>query len=315
VTVSGAEEAAVSLVEQAVADVLAWTGRTEICVTDIAVGEVEESDLERLGHYDSQTMQIDLAADQEDLRRTALHEICHALDRDDHYFRSDRDVLAYDPAAEDFAQRSEASRAREAFAMTCEAGPWELSVADTIGAACDLDLGAVSLVADEVFAEATDRAPVAAVSEIALGSWELPAGWEITTPLGVQGDANRLLVEVDRAGEPGVAVLDPDLGTLLGEQGGSTVPSGSWPGGPMPPVWEDYRVGRLADGTAFLSAEIPLASGARARGLLVWDGADVGVVAEHCAASNDGFAVLADRVLHVEADGRTLRWSAWTVDG
>lgn len=312
-TVNGGDAGTRSVVERAVADLVAWTGRDSVCVSSIEL--VDSLPDDRVGHYDGDV--ISLVADQEDLYTTAVHEMCHGIDRDDGIARKHVDEFPYDPEASDFAGRDEKSRAREAFAVTCEGGPRNLQVVTALDDECPLDAhtDGARRVLDEVFVEAPPFAPSdPGANRVDVASWTAPVGWRVPTPVQVayttQGTLAVVVVSDDAVS---LAHLDPWTGELL--DGGFVAPGTgvSWPGEPLPDSWDAVGVAEFDQGGVLATFRTGLANGDMVSGVVGWDRGWT-LPSDPCAAPGSAFAQVGEEPWLVETDGSTVAWSRFRLD-
>lgn len=153
-------------VEAALADFLAWTGGTGVCVPSVRI--TDDDDLEgALGRWDGDGRPMRIGGGLTSAYATTVHELCHAWDEGaDHPSEWEVDRFPPETVTDRAAYPTRRLRIREAFARTCEDGWQDLRLLDDLDARCRLLGGdaADRWVADAVFVDAAPPRPARVVS-------------------------------------------------------------------------------------------------------------------------------------------------------
>ena len=314
-----AEERAI--LAHAVADFAEWTGRDSICVAEIEVLDaLEEGELEKLGSYHAPTRRVEVLGGHGDLYTTTIHELCHAVDKEDGWVRRHRGHFDYDPNAPDYEPRSVRSREREAFAVACEGGPLNLEVVERVVEAChpDLDLVTEPLLREEVFAGSSpptlERAPW---GRHPVAEWTPPDGMRILRPVWVSLLEEGTFAVVVMQGEL-LTMVEVDLatGVLVGPTWVDTIEVDTWSGMALPHGWRSVRTAGWGDGRdRLLTFHTRLADGTRLATALGWDGEGLLWPDEPCVEWGSLILSIDAEPWLFESDGTQLAWSRWGRDG
>ncbi len=148
-----------------------WTGRESSCVSSVVlVDELKSEGLKVNGSFqpDSALVSLESALESAPLKRTTIHEFCHAIDFEDGLVSESTLVLA--PVAEGLPvayYETETDRLHEAFARVCTQGPQGVAVLHGISQICDLDLelDAHRFVEEQIF-PIDDSPPIDRVSAV-----------------------------------------------------------------------------------------------------------------------------------------------------
>ena len=127
------------MVEGALQDFAAWSGREEICVSRIEVREeiTTRRGVEVGGRYNRATGGVLISAQPGGKRRRVFHELCHALETSEGLMAEHGHL--FDPTGiDDELYPTEADRTEEAFALFCEEGP-TLYPSVVLDEACETD--------------------------------------------------------------------------------------------------------------------------------------------------------------------------------
>jgi hypothetical protein len=244
-------------------DFVAWTGDAPVCANTIEVVEVVTSvndpARDAVGQYQAGKRIIIVEGADDFLYDNVLHELGHAYDQHGRPSRDAEDLLAYDSEKGDYASRSEASRVREAFAVTVESSPFTLDLVAEL-ADCDADTSAAAWVRDEVFGNAPFTVP--ADSQVALedaGSVALPGSWAVAEPIqaGLTVDGQVFLQLT--SGDYGVVDVTTGDSTEVGLPTVSAVTTKRE--GQVPSTWEPASGTSFSSGDDLFASTIRLANG------------------------------------------------------
>ncbi len=188
----------VGLVEQAIADFAAWTGRAGVCVDRVElVEEIDWAGGDVAGGYrPGAPGRINVEPHGLFTREITLHELCHALDEDEVLSETNPDL--FPPGEPDpVLYPTEETQRSETFAQACQSGPTEHGFDRAFEAACGVPIVGEQgwFLADEVWAAQAD-VPVAVDAFTAVEGDE---AFELLLPphtwaAAARGDAEGLLL-------------------------------------------------------------------------------------------------------------------------
>ncbi|MES2645156.1 MAG: hypothetical protein V4850_37055 [Myxococcota bacterium] len=208
-------------VAQAIADFAAWTGRDGVCVPGVDVREEVRARGEEVeGSYGGPHTWIWMAADTDDVERTVLHELCHAIDAEEGHSKAHPDLFPGDSISDTKLYPTKAARQEESFAQACSTGASEMDLSLTLDAVCGgsrwgLD---IAYAQTEIYS-AFPRTPVTdAGVDLRVTTRTLDVGADLTVVDAVAVESTLLLL-VERSTPEGtiwgLVSIDPATGTRL----------------------------------------------------------------------------------------------------
>lgn len=291
-----------------------WAGDDRTCVAALRLQDDLGGDgLTSLGRYRSGHRDVLLLADQDDLFTTTVHELCHTVDHREGLSSDHEDAFRYDPGAFDYDARTAESRVREAYALTCEAGPDLLALTREIATTCGstADLRGLNVVLTQVWDQAGPAVDGSGLETQATVTWTPPTGVRVASPLSTAATLDgKLLVRVLEGDRELVAILDGTTGEVVS---GALPPRAS----PelaftVPTAWDALRVVSGPDGTLLGAFTHTLPNGDTVSGVAALRDDTWRAVPSPCASPDARWVTLDDHPWLVDADGTGLRWTRWT---
>lgn len=125
------------VVEEALADFKAWSGRQHLPLGTITLqAQVEQKEILVEGLYLPSSHQILLAEDHPDLRENTLHELCHALDNAENLSDKNAHIFEEGRLLPSAVYDNARLRRHEVFARVCEQGALDLGLLTQLEQQC-----------------------------------------------------------------------------------------------------------------------------------------------------------------------------------